>query len=75
MYQLQTLSCDQYDLKPKHEVMGSALHILLPEGLKSGTSIDVKISYSTTKDCTALQWLDKEYHKPIHPTSISAYDG
>ncbi|KAJ7293982.1 peptidase family M1-domain-containing protein [Mycena rebaudengoi] len=49
-----------YDLKPKHEVMGSALHILLPEGLKSGTSIDVKISYSTTKDCTALQWLDKE---------------
>lgn len=41
--------------------MGSALHISLPSGLKSGQSLDVKITYKTTKDCTALQWLDKEY--------------
>ncbi|GLB36698.1 putative leukotriene A4 hydrolase, C-terminal [Lyophyllum shimeji] len=49
----------QYDLKPKHPVMGSALHISLPAGLKTGQYVDVKIEYKTTKDCTALQWLDK----------------
>ncbi|KAJ7677326.1 peptidase family M1-domain-containing protein [Mycena rosella] len=50
----------QHDVKPKHEVMGSALHIPLPKGLKSGTFITVAIFYKTTKDCTALQWLEKE---------------
>ncbi|KAF8060869.1 peptidase family M1-domain-containing protein [Lyophyllum atratum] len=48
-----------FDLKAKHEVMGSALHIGLPSGLKSGQYIDVKVEYKTTKACTALQWLDK----------------
>jgi hypothetical protein len=41
--------------------MGSALHIPLPSDLKSGSSISVKVTYKTTKDCTALQWLEKEY--------------
>ncbi|KAJ7746548.1 peptidase family M1-domain-containing protein [Mycena metata] len=50
----------QHELKPKHAVMGSALHIPLPEGLKSGTSINVAVFYKTTKDSTALQWLEKE---------------
>ncbi|KAJ7743783.1 peptidase family M1-domain-containing protein [Mycena metata] len=49
-----------FDLKPKHQVMGSALHVSLPKGLRSGTSIDVTVFYKTTKDCTALQWLEKE---------------
>ncbi|KAG5642560.1 hypothetical protein DXG03_002547 [Asterophora parasitica] len=48
-----------YDLKPHHEVMGSALHIALPAGLKAGQYIDVTVEYKTTKECTALQWLDK----------------
>ncbi|KAF5377203.1 hypothetical protein D9615_006474 [Tricholomella constricta] len=48
-----------FDLKPKHEVMGSALHVCLPSGLKSGQYVDVTVEYKTTKDCTALQWLDK----------------
>ncbi|TFK38633.1 peptidase family M1-domain-containing protein [Crucibulum laeve] len=47
-------------IKPKHEVMGSALHIALPEGLEVGGLIDVTVNYSTTKACTALQWLEKE---------------
>lgn len=51
----------QHDVKPKHEVMGSALHIPLPHGLKSKTAITVAVFYKTTKDCTALQWLEKEY--------------
>ncbi|KIM81710.1 hypothetical protein PILCRDRAFT_821059 [Piloderma croceum F 1598] len=49
-----------YELKPKDAVMGSALHIPLPSDLKSGSSISVKVTYKTTKDCTALQWLEKE---------------
>ncbi|KAJ7221960.1 Metalloprotease [Mycena haematopus] len=53
-------SAVSYALKPKHEVMGSALHVSLPKGLKSKTSIDVAIFYKTTKDSAALQWLDKE---------------
>jgi len=55
------LLCIQHELKPKHAVMGSALHIPLPSGLKSGSSVSVKVTYKTTKDCTALQWLEKEY--------------
>ncbi|KAJ6469011.1 peptidase family M1-domain-containing protein [Mycena vitilis] len=53
-------SAVSYDLKPKHEVMGSALHVSLPKGLQSGTTIDVTLFYKTTKECTALQWLEKE---------------
>jgi leukotriene-A4 hydrolase len=49
-----------YELKAKHPVMGSALHIPLPTGLKSGSSMEVKISYETTEESTALQWLKKE---------------
>ncbi|KAF7375083.1 Leukotriene A-4 hydrolase [Mycena sanguinolenta] len=50
----------QHEVKPKHEVVGSALHIPLPAGLKSGASITVTVFYKTTKDSTALQWLSKE---------------
>ncbi|KAJ7075001.1 peptidase family M1-domain-containing protein [Mycena belliarum] len=49
-----------YEVKAKHEVMGSALHVTLPKGLELGTSLDVTVTYKTTKECTALQWLDKE---------------
>ena len=51
----------QYDVKSKHPVMGSALHIPLPKNLKTGSSVSTKITYKTTAECTALQWLDKEY--------------
>ncbi|GAW02760.1 leukotriene-a4 partial [Lentinula edodes] len=49
-----------YEVKPKHPIMGSALHIPLPSGLKSGSLIKATIKYETTKECTALQWLAKE---------------
>jgi leukotriene-A4 hydrolase len=49
-----------FELKAKHKVMGSALHITLPSKLKKESSITVKILYQTSKDCTALQWLEKE---------------
>lgn len=50
----------QHELYPKHKVMGSALHVTLPLGLKSGSLIAVKINYKTTLESTALQWLEKE---------------
>ena len=40
--------------------MGSALHITLPPGLKSGDVVKVLVTYKTTSGCTALQWLEKE---------------
>ncbi|KAJ4485336.1 peptidase family M1-domain-containing protein [Lentinula aciculospora] len=49
-----------YEIKPKHPIMGSALHIPLPSGVKSGSSVKATIKYQTTKECTALQWLAKE---------------
>ncbi|KAE9398633.1 zincin [Gymnopus androsaceus JB14] len=49
-----------YEVKPKHPIMGAALHIPLPSGLKSGSLVKATITYQTTKDCTALQWLAKE---------------
>ncbi|ESK95596.1 leukotriene-a4 hydrolase, partial [Moniliophthora roreri MCA 2997] len=50
----------KYELKAKHEVMGSALHIPLPSGLKKNSIIKVTVNYQTTKSSTALQWLDKQ---------------
>ena len=55
------LTLIQYNVKPKHPVMGSALHIPLPKNLKTGSSVFTKITYKTTAECTALQWLDKEH--------------
>jgi hypothetical protein len=49
-----------FELKAKHEVMGSALHIALPSKLRKESSVNVKILYKTSKNCTALQWLEKE---------------
>ncbi|CAK5268784.1 unnamed protein product [Mycena citricolor] len=50
----------KHTLGAKHPVMGSALHIPLPSNLEAGQSISVGIRYKTTKDCVALQWLEKE---------------
>lgn len=44
--------------------MGCALRIQLPNHGEPrppiGSKFKVTVHYSTTKDCTALQWLDKE---------------
>ncbi|KAI0089923.1 peptidase family M1-domain-containing protein [Irpex rosettiformis] len=49
-----------FSSKPSHPVMGSALHISLSAPPQKGSVIKVKILYTTTEGCTALQWLDKE---------------
>ncbi|KAI1790494.1 metalloprotease [Ganoderma leucocontextum] len=43
-----------------HDVMGTPLTIPLPPSRKAGDEIHVQVFYSTTKECPALQWLDKE---------------
>ncbi|TFK71738.1 hypothetical protein BDN72DRAFT_793498 [Pluteus cervinus] len=50
----------EHSLGKQHEVMGVALHILLPSGLRANDTISVKILYKTTEKSTALQWLEKE---------------
>lgn len=40
--------------------MGSALHVTLPSGLKSGSVVKLAVAYKTTAACSALQWLPKE---------------
>jgi hypothetical protein len=32
----------------------------LPSPAKKGTTVEVKVAYSTTPESTALQWLEKE---------------
>ncbi|KAF9014887.1 peptidase family M1-domain-containing protein [Cyathus striatus] len=44
----------------KHAVMGTALHVSLPVGIKKDTVLQIVIDYTTTEDCTALQWLSEE---------------
>jgi hypothetical protein len=53
--------------------MGSALHVPLPKRIEADSTVKVTISYRTTKESTALQWLAKEYilvdlliHRNIH---------
>lgn len=41
--------------------MGAPLRILLPPSRKVGDQIRIQIFYSTSKDCTAVQWLQKEF--------------
>lgn len=50
----------KFKLSEKHPVMGSALHITFSDPLSKGTKIEVKISYKTSSDAVALQFLDKE---------------
>lgn len=40
--------------------MGAPLKVLLPSNRAVGDKTRVQIFYSTTKDCDALQWLEKE---------------
>ncbi|KAG6849471.1 hypothetical protein H0H93_008198, partial [Arthromyces matolae] len=64
-----------YDLKAKHEVMGSALHITLPPNLRVGQIVDVEIDYGTTAQCIALQWLSQAQCQPIYARAIAPLQG
>ncbi|KAL4071200.1 peptidase family M1-domain-containing protein [Scleroderma yunnanense] len=54
----------EFSLGAVHEVMGSALRITLPDAVTGNQgkkkNIRLTVKYATTKNTTALQWLDKE---------------
>lgn len=51
----------QFILNEKHPVMGSALHVPFTRPIEQGTKVSVKITYESSNDAVALQFLDKEY--------------
>ncbi|ORZ22502.1 peptidase family M1-domain-containing protein [Absidia repens] len=62
---IQRVSLNEKDLKytisERHPCLGSALTIQLPEPIAaSGTKFQIKIDYSTTEECTAIQFLEPE---------------
>lgn len=52
--------CTQFNLKPPHPVLGSALVVPLGSKLAPGDKAEVTIEYSTTEQGTAIGWLEKE---------------
>ncbi|KAF5327018.1 hypothetical protein D9619_004122 [Psilocybe cf. subviscida] len=50
----------KFRLGSHHPISGTALNVPLPTGLRAGSSVKVKIVYSTTEVNTALQWLDQD---------------
>lgn len=44
----------------RHPVLGSALYIPLPKTYPVHSSLSLKVTYSTTKECSALGWLTAE---------------
>jgi len=49
-----------FSIAEAHPVMGSALSISLPSDLKAGSELLVTISYHTSPEASALQWLPPE---------------
>ncbi|RPA87615.1 leukotriene A-4 hydrol [Ascobolus immersus RN42] len=47
-----------WKLEDRKEPYGSALRIPLKEAVKNGKEVDIKIQFSTTDKCTALQWME-----------------
>ncbi|WWC90899.1 leukotriene A-4 hydrolase/aminopeptidase [Kwoniella dendrophila CBS 6074] len=61
-----------YSLGNRIEVMGQALKIKLPKSLNKGETVKIRINYSTTKQCTAIGWLEPEQTKSgKHPYLFS----
>ncbi|WWC71745.1 leukotriene A-4 hydrolase/aminopeptidase [Kwoniella pini CBS 10737] len=53
----------EYSLGDRIEVMGQALTITLPKSLNKGEIVTIKITYSTTPQCTAVGWLEPNQTK------------
>ncbi|ODN78985.1 leukotriene A-4 hydrolase/aminopeptidase [Cryptococcus amylolentus CBS 6039] len=45
------------------EIMGTGLYITLPSALSAGTKTSIKITYTTTPECTAVGWLEPNQTK------------
>ena len=56
-----------WELLPRFEPYGSALKIILKDGVRSGESVQLEMTTETTKDCTAIQWLTPAQTRSEHP--------
>lgn len=62
----------EWDLSPRLGAIGSALTIKLPHALSKGDKIELVITYATTKQCTALGWLqDTQTDSGLYPFLFS----
>lgn len=57
----------KWDLLPRFEPYGSALKIILEEGIPNGKKVQLEMTTETTKDCTAIQWLTPAQTRSEHP--------
>jgi leukotriene-A4 hydrolase len=53
--------------KPRHPVLGNAVHVHLPKQLNKGETTTIRIEYATTDKCTAIGWLE------AHQTATGKY--
>ncbi|KAL0249760.1 leukotriene A-4 hydrolase/aminopeptidase [Cryptococcus tetragattii IND107] len=53
----------EYKLGKTIEVMGEGLTIILPKPVSKGSSVSMKVTYSTTSQCTAVGWLTPQQTK------------
>ncbi|KIK94684.1 hypothetical protein PAXRUDRAFT_142351 [Paxillus rubicundulus Ve08.2h10] len=62
----------KFSVGDPHVVMGSALSIMFPNPVNTETDVKVKVSYSTTTNSKALQWLDPQQTQgKVHPYLFS----
>ena len=57
----------KWDLLPRFEPYGSALRIILEDGVQNGKSVQLEMTTETTKNCTAIQWLTPAQTRSEHP--------
>lgn len=62
----------QFFLFERHSFVGSAMIVKLPAPVAKGTEITIKIVYSTTQKCSAVQWLEpSQTAGKVHPYLFS----
>ena len=57
----------EWELLSRFEPYGSALRIILDEGVENGKSVQLEMTTETTKDCTAVQWLTPAQTRSEYP--------
>ncbi|CCE62802.1 hypothetical protein TPHA_0D01620 [Tetrapisispora phaffii CBS 4417] len=67
-----TVVAEDFKLNARIEPLGSKLEISnIKKYINKDTAFNLKLSFSTTKDCTALQWLTKEQTNSDKPYVFS----
>ena len=57
----------KWDLLPRFKPYGSALRIILEDGVPNGTNVQLEMTTETTEECTAIQWLTPAQTRSEHP--------